>query len=195
MRQCRGQREMRKGEIAVGLDRAAEPHDRLVVFAEMQFRRADAADPVMRVDVARAQPQRLADMAFGFLRASQRGFDGSDHHVRVAEIAVERQRVLEFGERLIIALGQAIGSAAGEMRQGVVGRLRQCPDRRSFRGSNAGGPIVGQKAAARWQLASALPTKASVFAGSRASARSKKASACDMYSAVIPLFRWATPRK
>jgi hypothetical protein len=38
MRQCRGERQMRKCEIAVGLDGAAKPGGRLFVFGEMQFR-------------------------------------------------------------------------------------------------------------------------------------------------------------
>src|SRR5258708_32498026 len=86
MRQCRGERQMRKCEIAVGLDGAAKPGGRLFVSGEMQLRGAGAAHPVMGGNIAGAEAQRLAIVALGLLGPPEGGLRHTCQRMGAAEL-------------------------------------------------------------------------------------------------------------
>lgn len=67
MRQSGRQKEMGHWEIAIGLDRRAQPSDRLLLIAKIKFGPAGKHAPQVDKRVVGAEAERLLDMRFGIL--------------------------------------------------------------------------------------------------------------------------------
>src|SRR5215831_71340 len=107
---------MREREIAVDIDGAAKPRDRFLILSEMQLGGAGAAHPVMCCDIAGAEAQRLEIVALRFLGPPERSLRHTDQRMGVDEVAIQHERMLEFGDGLRATIDGVIERAKHEMR-------------------------------------------------------------------------------
>ena len=138
--------------------------------------------------IARAQAKRLVDVSLGFLGATGKDLAKSDEGMRVGEIAIQRQRMLAFGDALDGALRQDLDVAEKRMAAGVVRERRQSSGQLRFGGREGRAGIGHKEFPPSAMSAAADPTSASTLSGSAASARSKKLRACAIWFGVLP--RW-----
>ena len=122
------------GIIPIGFDRSPTPQDGLLAIAQVIFRDADLGQPHVGRRIARAQAERLVNVSLGFLGATGKDLAKSDEGMSVGEIAIQRQRVLAFGDALERALRQDLNIPEKRMAAGVVRERRQ-----SFRQLRFGG--------------------------------------------------------
>ncbi len=91
---------MSLGIIPIGFDRSPTPQDGLLAIAQVVFRDANLSEPGIGRHIARAQAKRLVDVSLGFLGATGKDLAKSDEGMGVGKIAIQRQRVLAFGDAL-----------------------------------------------------------------------------------------------
>ena len=130
----RGQVEMRLGIIPVGFDRPAAPQDGLLAIPQVVFRDANFGQPRIGRHIARAQAKRLVDVSLGFLGATGKDLAKADEGMSVGKIAVQRQRMLAFGDPLDGPLRQNLDVAEKRMAACVVRERRQCSGQLRFGG-------------------------------------------------------------
>ena len=101
-----GKVEMRGLEIPVDLDRVAQLRDGVFVLAKKDFATAQNSSTRDRAKVSRGLSlQRVVDMDFRLFAASEKALGHTDERVSVSEIAVDRERALEFGNALRDPIG------------------------------------------------------------------------------------------
>src|SRR5947208_13229001 len=105
---------MRECEISVGFDSAAKPRNCFLVLPNMQLGRAGAAHPVMSCDIARAEAQRLDVEALRLLGPPEAGLRHADQRKSIDEVAIQHQRMLEFGNAFGSAIDVAVDRAKPE---------------------------------------------------------------------------------
>ena len=181
---------MREGIISVGLDAPAQPSDRFLVGAEQQFGETDKHHPPVGIGIARREAKRLVDMGLGLRAATEKKLGETDEGMSVGQIAIQRQRLLAFGD----ALGRRFvkiwthpryiwARAWFGTRDRALVKAASAAAKGAFRSS------VERVGAKRHFNNRAEPTSASILSGSSARARSKKSRACDMYSGSSPCSR------
>jgi hypothetical protein len=91
---------MYDGVIPINFKTPAQPIDRLRVSAEDQFGDAKIVHPPVRIAVAGRKPERLLGVSLAFSASTNKDFRKSDHRVGGGQIAIKRQRLLKFSNRL-----------------------------------------------------------------------------------------------
>ena len=81
-------------------------------------------------------------MGFGLLAAADEALGHADVRVSGGEIAVDRERSLEFGNALRGPIGVNLNDAKTQMRQRLFWRDRQRLDRKRFGRRQARGPVI-----------------------------------------------------
>src|SRR5262245_45551500 len=89
------------GKISIDFDRAAEPRDRLLVVAEIEFGNASRRHPTEGESVTRTETERFADMSLGFIAATDEKLCHTDCSVSGGQIPVQSQCPLAFGNGLV----------------------------------------------------------------------------------------------
>ena len=87
-------------KISIDFDRAAEPCDRLLVVAKIEFGTANSRYPTEGEGVAGTETERFADMSFGFLAATDENLGHTDCSVSGGQIPIQSQCPLAFGDGL-----------------------------------------------------------------------------------------------
>src|SRR3954467_14537269 len=109
----------------------------------------------------------------------------------VSQISIQRQRLLAFGNTLGRTARQYMHSAQIHVGPRMLRVQRQSGDRGRFSRCETDVKVIGQNVGTGCHINLALPTSASMFSGSSASARSKKSPARAMFSGVGPLLNQA----
>jgi hypothetical protein len=65
-------------KISIDFDRAAEPRDRLLVVAKIEFGNANSSYPAESEGVARTETESFADVSLGFLAATDEKLGQTD---------------------------------------------------------------------------------------------------------------------
>ena len=94
---------MYHGVIPISFKAPAQPIDRLRVGAEDKFGDAKPVHPPMRIAVAGRKPERLPEVSFAFRAATNKDLRKSDQRMATGEIAIKRQRLFKFSNRLLCA--------------------------------------------------------------------------------------------
>lgn len=93
-------KEMGEKRIAVGLDASSEPTPGFGIRTELDFGHSYKMQPPVDKDIAGRETKSLHYMAFGLISASQIIFCHPDNGMRVGQIAIKRQGMLAFRNRL-----------------------------------------------------------------------------------------------
>ena len=75
-------------KISIDFDRAAEPRDRLLVVAEIEFGNTSRRYPTEGEGVTRTETERLADMSLSFIAATDEKLGQTDCSVSGGQIPV-----------------------------------------------------------------------------------------------------------
>ena len=116
---------MRCVMISTDLKGASKTRDRLLVAAEIELRDAGDNAPTKEIFVPGTETERLLDMGLGFLEASDNNLGETDDYVSVAQVRVQRQRPLTFGNSLRGAVGVDLADSHDDVGHGMVRRQRQ----------------------------------------------------------------------
>src|SRR5262249_55294669 len=92
------------GKISIDFDGAAEPRDRLLVIAEIEFGNASRRYPTEGEGVMRTETERFADVGLGFIAATDEKLGQTDCSVSGGQIPVQGQCPLAFGDGLLSVL-------------------------------------------------------------------------------------------
>ena len=112
-------------KIAVSLNGTAKPQHRFFILRKVQLGCSGTAHPVMSRDIARADSQCFPVMVLSLLRPPQRGFCHADERMGIDQVAIQNQRMLEFGDRFVAAIDSTVERAKYKMRKGMIGRQRK----------------------------------------------------------------------
>jgi len=113
---------MRHLETPVVLHRAAQMNDCFFVLATEDFGDAQERLPKIELSVARTEPDGVLDMGVGLLAATDKTLGHADERASGGEIAVDRERLLEFGNALRGPIGVNLNDAKAQMRQRLFRR-------------------------------------------------------------------------
>ena len=91
---------MGEGEVAVGLDAAAEPGKRFDALVELNLGYADPQQPPEGEYVGGREAKRFSDVSLGLLGSAEEILAKTDPAVSVSQIAVKCERLLAFGDTL-----------------------------------------------------------------------------------------------
>ena len=81
----------------VQFDTATVPRDAVVISADQQLGEARYVHPGMSEGIARAEPERLVNMALGFLGATEIKLGETNTRMSEGQISIQRQRPLAMG--------------------------------------------------------------------------------------------------
>ena len=100
--ECQGgsKLKMYDGVIPISFKTPAQPIDRLRVGAEDQFGDTKPVHPPVSAAITGRKPERLLDVSLAFGASTNKGLRKSDHRMGGGQIAIKRQRLLKFSNRL-----------------------------------------------------------------------------------------------
>src|ERR1700675_3994982 len=102
---------MRQWIIPIGFDGPAQPSNRRLLLAKIQFCPARYTAPLVRKVVAGTKAKRLLDVRLSILGSAELNVGGAYLSVRVGQTSIQFQRPLAFPDALRGAVGPGLDDA------------------------------------------------------------------------------------